>query len=253
MAMEAEAEIVGIREGLFRKEEHELSGPIVLRPWEVISGTYFILIEPGFVKIGNSSNLRVRFNALQGSHLRALALLAWTNTPEKETHDRYHKSRVCYEFFTLGDEMLSEINQAREALHYGPIRLEGLGQISALRPAVVPTPIRPEWESRLDTLPGELPARARQILGTRVFRSPWRREAKEALVKALEGPDGIDLFSALGLQEWQAIAGNREAALAYQARLPSLLPSDESAIPEAPQNGGPQERAKGFYEEYFSK
>jgi len=89
-------------------------------PAPATKGTYIALVEPNVVKIGVSARITTRLYNLRTNTFRRIALLAWTNTPEKEVHFQFKKDRITLtrEFFWISSELLIFINECRLSLGF---------------------------------------------------------------------------------------------------------------------------------------
>jgi len=89
-----------------------MSGLIDL-PVPDLRGTYFILVEPDVVRVG-SGNLSVRWmRRLRTSTHRRIALLAWSNYPQKSPQLSFGEDWITGEFFWLSANLLTHINKCR--------------------------------------------------------------------------------------------------------------------------------------------
>lgn len=194
--------------------------PIVDLTAPACSGTYLALVEFGIVKIGTSTCISSRMVNIRASTFRRVALLAWTNIPERQVHSRFEADRVtyCREFFRLSGGLFTFINECRKALGFQSLEEVQLWEFGKPLPLGSPLEVDPlpsEWGTKLTSLSKSTQVSVIQILKTERFRSDRRRVLKTRIVEWISN-------SNLGLSEFLTPL--------ELATLRSVTPSEPSKI-----------------------
>lgn len=166
--------------------------PLVDLPAPSCKGTYFALVEPYVVKIGTSTSIRTRVMGIRMGTFRRVALLAWSDLPEKLVHRRFDDDRITQsrEFFKLSPTLFAFINECRGTIGFPSLEEASLwdfgGPLSTGIPIEEPFPGL--W-GKLSSAPQFAQVAAVQVLKTERFRSEKRHELKTRLLEWLENSE----------------------------------------------------------------
>lgn len=140
---------------------------------------------------------------------RRVALLAWSDVPERRVHHRFDADRITQvrEFFRLSPALFAFINECREIIGFSPLEEASLWDFGG--PLSTGIPIEESfpapWE-KLGSAPQFAQVAAVQVLKTERFRSEKRRKLKVRLLEWL-GDSETPLLDFLTSEEVATLRG----------------------------------------------